>query len=144
MPLIIILVNREASHAMLAYLNPSSRTLFDFDPSPFTPTSPIAAVELGSGTGFVAACVAEWLHPQQDLLIATDLPEVCPLLESNLRSCPTIRVCPLPWGSKVDADALNAKYLRHLPSEPYTEARPLTHVLCSDLVCPSVQCLSFG
>ena len=133
---------REASHAMLAYLDPSSE--LEFDPPP--PTDPqlhtrratgnvqrsIAAVELGSGTGFVAARVAAWLRPDLDLLVATDLPEVCPLLETNLRSCAAVRVRPLPWGSREHASAIMEEMSLLSPGQA---SRQITHVLCSDLVC---------
>lgn len=136
-------VCREASYAMLAYLDPASE--IDFDPLPFTHTlTPPAAdsdtvqrsitvVELGSGTGFLAARVADWLRPDLDLLLATDLPDVCPLLEANLRSCPAVQVRALAWGSREHADAIS----RNLGSlSPNTTERHLTHILCSDLVCP--------
>ncbi|RPD60194.1 hypothetical protein L226DRAFT_535122 [Lentinus tigrinus ALCF2SS1-7] len=130
----------EASHAMLAYLDPFSGPTLEFDPPPFTRMSsrtraprttehPITAVELGSGTGFVAARVAGWMRPDLDLLVATDLPEVCPLLEANLHSCPAVRVRALAWGSREHASAI----LQELGLLP-PKGRRLTHVLCSDLI----------
>ncbi|KAI0775104.1 hypothetical protein BD413DRAFT_603104 [Trametes elegans] len=134
----------EASHAMLAYLDPSSP--FEFDPSP-GPTTVLArdeggattAIELGSGTGFVAARVAEWLRPERDLLIATDLPDVCALLEMNLHACPAVRVRPLAWGSGEHARRIADELGLGLSTNPHLRpdvppARGLTHVLCSDLI----------
>ncbi|KAI0749661.1 hypothetical protein C8Q80DRAFT_1163279 [Daedaleopsis nitida] len=132
----------EASHAMLAYLDPSTHSILDieFDPPPFTGAArgspadeqrPITVLELGSGTGFVATRVAEWLRPDLDLLVATDLPDVCPMLDTNLRSCAAAKVRALPWGSREHASAI----LEELGSMPPSgRARQLTHVLCSDLV----------
>ncbi|OJT02476.1 hypothetical protein TRAPUB_7043 [Trametes pubescens] len=125
----------EASHAMLAYLDPSSPLEFD-PPPPTSSTSPgglppITAVELGSGTGFVAARVAEWIHPERDLLIATDLPDVCEMLETNLRACSAVRVRPLAWGSREHVSSI-ADELGLSVDSP--SRRQLTHVLCSDLI----------
>ena len=113
---------------MLVYLDPAFRDSIDFDPLPFTRLSSrqITVVELGSGNGFLATHVAQWLRPDEDLLIATDLPSVCPLLETNLQSCPAARICPLPWGFKGHVDEI-FKVLAG-------EARFPTHILCSDLV----------
>ncbi|TFK93684.1 hypothetical protein K466DRAFT_478202 [Polyporus arcularius HHB13444] len=130
----------EASHAMLAYLDPSSEPTLEFDPPPFTQTAsrtratptaehPITALELGSGTGFVAARVAGWMRPDLDLVVATDLPEVCPLLEANLRSCPAVRVHPLAWGSQEHTSAILEDLNLLVPG-----GRRSTQVLCSDLI----------
>ncbi|TBU45693.1 putative methyltransferase-domain-containing protein [Dichomitus squalens] len=127
----------EASHAMLAYLDPSSSSTCEFDPAPFTrelpraERHPITAIELGSGTGFVASRVAEWLRPDLDLLLATDLPEVCALLEANLRSSRAARVRPLSWGSREHASAIFDELGLLSSDQP---ARYATHILCSDLV----------
>ncbi|KAI9066270.1 hypothetical protein FKP32DRAFT_1589782 [Trametes sanguinea] len=125
----------EASHAMLAYLDPASP--MEFDPPPPTIASAgsrpaITAIELGSGTGFVAAGVAGWLHPERDLLIATDLPEVCSLLETNLRGSPSIWVRPLAWGSQDHVHAILEELA--LSGTPVTLRRYPTHILCSDLI----------
>ncbi|KAI0326410.1 hypothetical protein GY45DRAFT_1328936 [Cubamyces sp. BRFM 1775] len=123
----------EASHAMLAYLDPTSPLEFDPPPPTFASTArrPITAIELGSGTGFVAASVAEWLRPESDLLIATDLPDVCTLLEMNLRASPAVWVRPLAWGSEEHVRSISDQ-LGLLKPEPH--ARRLTHILCSDLI----------
>ncbi|OSC96893.1 hypothetical protein PYCCODRAFT_1399711 [Trametes coccinea BRFM310] len=125
----------EASHAMLAYLEPESP--MEFDPPPPTIASAgsrraITAIELGSGTGFVAAGIAEWLRPERDLLIATDLPEVCTLLKANLRESPAIWVRPLAWGSQEHIREL-VEELQLLRAPPTTPGYP-THILCSDLI----------
>lgn len=135
----VVCENREASHAMLAYLDPLSP--LEFDPPPPTssissgglPSIPVTGVELGSGTGFVAARVAGWLQPGHDLLIATDLPDVCEMLETNLRACPAARVRPLAWGSREHVNNIADELGLSVGSLP---RRQLTHVLCSDLVCP--------
>lgn len=61
---------------MNTYLDPASPWVFD--PPPFTTrqrSGPLAMVELGSGTGVVAALIATLLGPE-DILVATDLPAV--------------------------------------------------------------------
>ena len=103
------------------------------------------ALELGSGTGIVGSCIAETLaRPGRDLVIVTDLPGVCPLLEENLSHQLIINkrnsihsgdgvvlVRPLAWG--------NPEHTSNLASElssPYPQSHPrhLTHIVCSDLV----------
>ncbi|KAJ7903317.1 putative methyltransferase-domain-containing protein [Mycena olivaceomarginata] len=86
-------------------------------------------LELGSGTGIVAATMAAMLHAN-DILFVTDLPEVCPLLEQNLQGSldGPIRVRPLSWGNSQHALSI-ADELSKLQDTPY-----LTHILCSDLV----------
>ncbi|EIW57675.1 uncharacterized protein TRAVEDRAFT_126360 [Trametes versicolor FP-101664 SS1] len=123
-----------ASHAMLAYLDPQSPLEFD-PPPPTSSTSPgglpPTTTKFTGGTGFVATRVAEWMHPDRDLLIGTDLPDVCEMLETNLHACPAVRVRPLAWGSREHvssiADELGLSVGRPSP-------RQLTHVLCSDLI----------
>ncbi|KAF9645985.1 hypothetical protein BDM02DRAFT_379059 [Thelephora ganbajun] len=102
---------------------------------------PLTVLELGSGTGIIIAKLAEIIDqnandaPTDDILIATDLDNVCPLLHENLSSpaknsrridqqSPRILVRPLEWGN---------------PSHPlkiFNElgSRYLTHIICSDLV----------
>ncbi|KAI0950798.1 hypothetical protein AcW1_008007 [Taiwanofungus camphoratus] len=133
----------EASYAMLAYLdrNVPSNDL-EFDPSPFTSanlsalSNPLAVIELGSGTGLVAARVAEYLIQDRDVLYATDLADVCPLLENNLRECPTVRVLPLAWGDMQHAlDIACGLHLHSLGPSSSVSPRYPTHIICSDLVC---------
>lgn len=90
---------------------------------------PLTILELGSGTGIIAARVSKALAPQRDRFIATDLADVCVLLESNLKAESLVSVESLAWGSEENAmrvaETLNSKY---------GERRYLTHILCSDLV----------
>ncbi|KAF9779000.1 putative methyltransferase-domain-containing protein [Thelephora terrestris] len=102
---------------------------------------PLTILELGSGTGIIIAKLAEVINkeardgPDGDVIIATDLDNVCPLLEENLSSAakmfwkndqtnPRVLVRPLEWG--VHKHSL--KVLNELGS------RSLTHIVCSDLV----------
>ncbi|KAH9847683.1 putative methyltransferase-domain-containing protein [Lenzites betulinus] len=126
----------EASHAMLAYLDPASP--LEFDPPPPTVEHDLArsgraitAIELGSGTGFVAARVAQWLCPERDLLIVSDLPDVCPMLQENLRECRAVQVRPLAWGSPEHVHAISEELL---PPDSDKSPTRLTHILCSDLI----------
>lgn len=124
---------------------------------------PLTILELGSGTGIIIAKLAEVINKEArdgpdgqfqvfhspslialksgsslglgDVIIATDLDNVCPLLEENLSSAakmfwkndqtnPRVLVRPLEWG--VHKHSL--KVLNELGS------RSLTHIVCSDLV----------
>ncbi|KAH7912787.1 putative methyltransferase-domain-containing protein [Hygrophoropsis aurantiaca] len=132
----------EAAYALITYLNHD--TTWDFDPVFIDGPSSLqrhVIIELGSGTGIVSARIADSdVLKDRDIVIVTDLPSVCPLLENNLRSQmkePSsvsldggIVVQPLTWGN-LD-DALNiARYL-----ELSTTCEPccLTHIICSDLI----------
>lgn len=111
---------------MLAYLldQPGSwdppRTLLERDA--------VHVMELGAGVGTAGLATAQALdrRGRSSSLVLTDLPDVCPLLERNARTCHcdhvSIQVRPLPWG---DRDATRAILA--------STARP-THILCSDLV----------
>ncbi|EMD33888.1 hypothetical protein CERSUDRAFT_159157 [Gelatoporia subvermispora B] len=135
----------EASYAILVYLDRSagSDDEVEFDPPPFTSGprsggSQLTIVELGSGTGLVAARLAKYVVLRRDLIIATDLPDVCPLLEHNLcvSSSDTILVRPLAWGSQDHALQLTRDFGHESASrsDSCTGARHLTHIICSDLV----------
>lgn len=133
----------EASYILLSYLDCSNRDAPDqleFDPPPFTRMAcadPLTIIELGSGTGLVASRIAEHLRVDRDLLLATDLPDVCGLLESNLQACPAIRVQPLTWGSMEDAVALAISLGLTTPgADEAPSPRHPTHIICSDLVRP--------
>ncbi|KAF9000663.1 hypothetical protein BDQ17DRAFT_1391209 [Cyathus striatus] len=106
----------EATYALALYVSPG--TQFDYDP-PFLPSDtslgPITIIELGAGTGMLSAFIAEVLDCSKDTLIVTDLPEV------SLQ----IFVLPLSWGNIQHVVNLENKYLK---------GRPLTHIICSDLV----------
>ncbi|KAF8841800.1 hypothetical protein BDN67DRAFT_1002090 [Paxillus ammoniavirescens] len=114
--------------------------------------APFVAIELGSGTGAVTARIAREMHPSSGgFIVATDLPDVCPLLNQNLgvRTPPTratdngthtkegiLFVRPLAWGNLDHAMSL-AKEFGLSQDCRYTdvnESRRLTHIICSDLV----------
>ncbi|KAF7374747.1 Tumor-related protein [Mycena sanguinolenta] len=121
----------EAAYALNTYIKPPVDHIFD---PPLFPNSEarktVRIVELGSGTGIVAATMAAALHAS-DLMFVTDLPQVvCPLLEQNLHGLfdGPIRVRPLSWGNSQHALSI-AEELSNLEDAPH-----LTHILCSDLV----------
>ncbi|KAF8647408.1 hypothetical protein AX16_006737 [Volvariella volvacea WC 439] len=87
-------------------------------------------IELGSGVGLIGAAIADVMRPNLDLIIETDLPNVCPLLEDNLHLHPNrcvIAVRPLSWGNEWHATAIANEFF-------HTSSPPLTHIVCSDLV----------
>ncbi|CAK5269321.1 unnamed protein product [Mycena citricolor] len=116
-----------AAYLLIQYLVPIAEVTYEplFAPS----ADGIRVVELGSGSGIVANTMSTRLRPDRDIMYSTDLPEVCPLLERNLRPHlqahgGPILVRPLSWGNAEHASQL----LKQLaPSN-------ITHVLCSDLV----------
>ncbi|KAF8628014.1 hypothetical protein AX15_004132 [Amanita polypyramis BW_CC] len=118
----------EAAYGLSLYVQPAMD--LEFDPPFISPSDrpPLSIIELGSGSGLVAAAIATRLNSLHDLIIATDLPEVCQLLSANLRhtACPSLAVRPLTWG--------NAQHATDISSEFFNENRSLTHVICSDLV----------
>ncbi|KAH8101007.1 putative methyltransferase-domain-containing protein [Cristinia sonorae] len=127
----------EAAYAMTAYLQPPKD--LTYDPIFHSTSGPSWIIELGSGTGIVAAQIAEHLAGK-DLVIATDLPEVCPLLERNLQqyialqesSIPTVLVRPLSWGNHDDTLRIHEEILHNQQTSLYGAA--FTHIICSDLV----------
>jgi len=101
----------------------------------------LTILELGSGTGVIVTKLAEIIDQDVDdaspdnILVATDLENVCPLLDQNLSSTTynsqrikfsssRILVRPLEWGNRNHA----LKISNELGS------RSLTHIICSDLV----------
>jgi len=88
-------------------------------------------MELGSGSGFVANLLLDLLrstnscgHP--DLLILTDLDDVCTLLRKNVHpDSIDLRIRPLNWGDVAAATNLIADELGD---------RHLSHIVCCDLV----------
>ncbi|KAF8348927.1 putative methyltransferase-domain-containing protein [Amanita rubescens] len=103
----------EAAYALSLYVQPAAD--LEFDP-PFISSSdrkPVSMIELGSGAGLVAAAIANKLESPDDLLIATDLPEVCQLLHANLRSnsSPLLAVRPLAWGNIQHASNVTSELL---------------------------------
>ncbi|KIM53259.1 hypothetical protein SCLCIDRAFT_1222989, partial [Scleroderma citrinum Foug A] len=109
-------------------------------------------VELGSGTGIVAGRIADsTFFPEGGIIVATDLPDVCPLLEKNLHkpgSAPSLStyskgsrvlVRPLAWGNIDHAIAIAQELglyrnMRTICGPQTLHTRTLTHIICSDLV----------
>lgn len=126
---------------MLAYLDSLHSAVdpdkFEFDPPPFTKTlqdpdcapgnDGLVILELGSGTGLVAARVAPYLREGRDIMVATDLPEVCELLKKNLLDHPAVEVHPLSWGNHQEGLDIASKL-------GLGSTCRLTHIICSDLV----------
>jgi Lysine methyltransferase len=107
----------------------------EFDPPFAIPFNrPLTILELGSGTGIVGSRIAaKFTEPGKDLLIVTDLPDVCPLLTANLGhqlQRDGIFVRPLTWGNLEHAVRIASELLSVDGRDP----RRLTHVVCSDLV----------
>ena len=141
--------HREAAYALNLYIRGSSD--LEFDP-PFQASWQsrhcCTVLELGSGTGIVGSCIAETVaRPERDLVIVTDLPDVCPLLEANLfrdsdhpihSKHGVLLVRALPWGDPEQAATL-ASDLLSLGSKSHP--RLLTHILCSDLVSTEIKIL---
>ncbi|KAG8213461.1 putative methyltransferase-domain-containing protein [Butyriboletus roseoflavus] len=133
----------EAAYALCAYVEPAEGNVLDFDP-PFVddPHEPLGAIELGSGTGVVAASIARVVrHAVRPggFVIATDLPDVCPLLEHNLgvntereanrSDSDAVFVRPLTWGILGHATSIASEFGL---VQPFASRR-LTHIVCSDL-----------
>lgn len=147
---------------------PSPFTLFPASPSTLNMSQSFRIIELGSGTGIVGLKLAEHLARMRagsaidqaaglrgctlsgDLVILTDLDDVCPLLEENLdgrrlqiygetrdglthSQDVTVEVRPLAWGNYQQAsviiEGIMDKYLKTDHS-----LMPVTHIVCSDLV----------
>ncbi|PPR02597.1 hypothetical protein CVT24_002168 [Panaeolus cyanescens] len=122
----------EAAYLITSYLQ---NIHHQFDPPLISSTSSgdLLMIELGSGSGLVASTFTKVLSldSRKFCFIATDLPEVCPLLESNLQRNQRktdLRVRPLSWGNKEHVDAIFSEILKSTPD------RRLTHIICSDLV----------
>lgn len=95
---------------------------YEFDPQ-FDIGPEASIVELGAGTGVAGLALAA-IHPHARVVL-TDLPEVCPLLQSNAREYPGVMVRPLAWGCAAHAQAMREEL----------GVIPLSHIICSDLVC---------
>ena len=134
---------REASYPLLLYLGHNE---WNFDP-PFAgrlgELQPMFTIlELGAGTGIVTSKIIETVATrEQDIVISTDLPEVCQLLEANLKeilsrkACSTVRVRPLAWGNSDHAIEIGTELGLTMSAVNCHEPRYLTHIVCSDLVC---------
>ncbi|KAI0067294.1 hypothetical protein BV25DRAFT_1089823 [Artomyces pyxidatus] len=130
----------EAAYTMSFYLD--SHSMHEFDPpSTFFSRRTVNVIELGSGTGIVGIMLAEKLMTAgrlHDCVVLTDLPEVCPLLEKNLKihfnqSVANAVSRPLSWGNVEHALRIGYE-LGACFSESARPSRPLTHIICSDLV----------
>jgi len=114
---------------MIYVCNPDA---YEFEPRfDFGPRAVV--VELGAGTGAAGLAIAA-AHPHARVVL-TDLPEVCPLLQANAQGYPGVEVRLLSWGCATHAQALRDKLA----------LTPVSHVICSDLVCRELSCsfLSF-
>ncbi|KZT29727.1 hypothetical protein NEOLEDRAFT_1153644 [Neolentinus lepideus HHB14362 ss-1] len=131
----------EAAYLMLSYMEGSPK--HEFDP-PFLAQNnrQNVVLELGSGTGILGVKLAQVLSPN-DLVILTDLPDVCPLLREtiekhNHRDAPNptsagLMVRALPWGSSNHASRIASDLgLSFVNGVDYP--RHLTRIICSDLV----------
>lgn len=122
----------EAAYALSAYVSPPSD--WNFEP-PFVSDAArihsLTMIELGSGSGLVASGIIKTLEPR-DLFIATDLPEVCPLLYQNICSVTDGNgvgvIRPLSWGNVEHVNALKTEFF-----SDSARGGP-THIICSDLV----------
>ncbi|KAF4571278.1 S-adenosyl-L-methionine-dependent methyltransferase superfamily protein [Pleurotus pulmonarius] len=119
----------EAALALKLYINPPPEWSFEprfLDPHP--DQSSRLFLELGSGSGVISHYISQATRHTSDVVLVTDLPEVCPLLEENLRGNPKrLIIRPLSWG--------NAEEARQIHSELISgTGRFLTHIVCSDLV----------
>ena len=76
-----------------------------------TPLRGVKCVELGAGTGLLAAALAAGGAE----VVATDLDKVVPLMEENLSGVERCHVAALPWGAQFDAET-DALCDRHRPS----------------------------
>lgn len=126
-------VSREAAYALKTYLNNEASSCLEFDPPFVSEAEPSCVLELGSGTGVVVAQLAELFSAEGDVVVATDLPEVCTLLEKNLEaylcSSPLVLVRPLSWGNLEHALKIHEELSCVLKA-----SSQLTDIVCSDLV----------
>lgn len=123
----------EASYLLQRYLTYDSSDRFDPPCLDLFGDDKKTIIELGAGVGLVGIHLAQQLqqqHSQSSHIVLTDLNNVLPLLARNATkagvSGSTVKVEPLPWGSESDAQAIL--------STAQNESRPVTHILCSDLV----------
>ncbi|WFC96135.1 hypothetical protein MBRA1_002791 [Malassezia brasiliensis] len=119
----------ESAFLLRRYVDRDAPWIFDPPCTLHGTDAPLTVLELGAGVGTAGLALAQALHDPSTphTVILTDLPDVVPLLQRNARTAQAhgqdVRVCALPWG---DARAATAA-VRAAP-------RPLTHILCSDLV----------
>lgn len=91
-------------------------------------------VELGSGTGVNALALGKLLDASAgDVLVATDLDDVCPLLLKNLQGCTLpngpIAVRPLCWGDSAQGESILSEF-----GDDDRGMMRAAHIVCSDLV----------
>ncbi|KAI3601023.1 tumor-related protein [Moniliophthora roreri] len=121
----------EAAYALKIYSDPPPNIHFDppFPNSDVRNTMNLTIIELGSGSGLVGGNIARSLKAR-DMIILTDLPEVCPLLMENVRqqqiNSEILLIRPLAWG--------NVEHMSNIQQEVVESRGGLTHILCSDLV----------
>ncbi|KAI5119426.1 hypothetical protein M0805_009877 [Coniferiporia weirii] len=147
----------EAAQLMIRYFDLTLSPDWSLDPpcSVFNTSqdgSDLTIVELGSGTGYVGLKLAEKLSQcgrRSDLLILTDLPDVCFLLQESLRNerrrwatrpaqvavqdYLPVNVIPLPWGNPEKARELSNALVTN-KGDGLRNIRYLSHLICSDLV----------
>ncbi|EPQ52771.1 hypothetical protein GLOTRDRAFT_122699 [Gloeophyllum trabeum ATCC 11539] len=133
----------EAAYILLSYMQGSPK--WELDP-PFlsSTTKRNTYLELGSGTGVVGIKLTQILAPD-DLVILTDLPDVCSLLRETLErhGLQETTICsdwsgglivrPLPWGDPEYALSIAAD-LGLTSHSKADSSRYLTRIICSDLV----------
>jgi hypothetical protein len=133
---------REASYPLLLYLGHND---FNFDPPFICKNSHpgLTILELGAGTGIVTSRIVDTVATRkQDIVISTDLPEVCPLLEANLKEAfnypeqhrGIVRVRPLTWGNAYHATEIGMELGLTMSAANSHGGSYLTHIVCSDLV----------
>ncbi|PWN31722.1 uncharacterized protein FA14DRAFT_110222, partial [Meira miltonrushii] len=123
----------EASYLLQRYLTFTSSDQFDPPCSDLFGGNKNTIIELGAGVGLVGIHLAQQLqqhNTQSSHVVLTDLHNVLPLLARNAAKAGVygnnVKVEPLPWGSESDAKAIL--------TTARDESRPVTHILCSDLV----------
>jgi hypothetical protein len=131
--------SREAAQLLVDYIELQDDDTREFDPPcslASSSKSSYTVIELGSGTGYVGLKIVKGLRGRgrsNDLMVLTDLPDVCPLLERNLAisrqkyGIANTMVAPLSWGNYEQAVTL----LKH---PQISGGRNVTHIVCSDLV----------
>ena len=149
---------REASYHLLQYTSPPSSSI-EFDPpcSLFDPRqSGLSVIELGSGTGFTSFHLAKQLSDRYSrcdsqildlrrrcIVVATDLEEVCPLLQKNWATiCHTVTpedvdllIQPLAWGNATHVATVQHELESRIFKREPKPSVLNTHIIICDLVC---------
>lgn len=122
-------LRRESAYVLMRYVDADPAWVYDPPCTLVGADAPRTVLELGAGVGTAGLALAHALlrTGPAHTVVLTDLPEVVALLTRNARATQAagadVRVCALPWG---DAAAARAAV--------QCAPRPLTHILCSDLV----------